>query len=54
MQIIEKKIPIYRLKDLPVRADLMRMRFEIPDDATQRFEDLMAAIDTQMDALAQE
>ncbi len=54
MHIIEKKIPIYRVKELPVRADLMRMRFEIPDDATQRFDDLMTVIDTQMDALARE
>ena len=32
----------------------MRMRFEIPDDALPRFDTLMVAIDTQMDALARE
>ena len=36
------------------RTELMRMRFEIADEATERFDDLMAAIDVQIDALAQE
>jgi V/A-type H+-transporting ATPase subunit A len=54
MAIAGKKIPIYRVKELPVRADLLRMRFEIPDDALTRFDDLMGALDTQMDALARE
>jgi len=54
MSIIEKKIPVYRVKALPVRTELMRMRFEIADEATERFDDLMAAIDVQIDALAQE
>ena len=53
MSIIEKKIPVYRVKALPVRTELMRMRFEIADEATERFDDLMAAIDVQIDALAQ-
>jgi V/A-type H+-transporting ATPase subunit A len=52
--IIAKKIPIYRIKDLPVRGDLMRMRFEIPDGSTDRFEALIDAIDAQMDALIRE
>ncbi len=54
MGIIERKIPVYRVKELPVRTDLMRMRFEIPNDGAARFEALMGAIDTQVDALAQE
>ena len=32
----------------------MRMRFEIADDATDRFDALMAAIDAHIDALALE
>jgi V/A-type H+-transporting ATPase subunit A len=51
---IARQIPIYRIKALPVRADLMRMRFEIADDTPERFEELMNAIDTQMRALARE
>ena len=54
MGIVERKIPVYRVKELPVRTDLMRMRFEIPNDGAARFEALMGAIDTQVDALAQE
>jgi V/A-type H+-transporting ATPase subunit A len=54
MSIVERKIPIYRVKELPVRVDLMRMRFEIPNDGAGRFDALMDAIDTQIDALAQE
>ena len=51
MEVIEKKIPVYRVKELPVRADVMRMRFEIPNEAPERFEALMAAVDVQMDGL---
>jgi V/A-type H+-transporting ATPase subunit A len=54
LAIVERKIPLYRVKELPVRADLMRMRFEIPDDAHARFDALGSAIDAQMDALARE
>jgi V/A-type H+-transporting ATPase subunit A len=52
--IIERKLPIYRVKELPVRTDLMRMRFEIPNDDAPRFDALMHTIDTQMDALIEE
>ena len=54
LAIVEGKIPVYRVKELAVRADLMRMRFEIPNDGAARFEALDAAIDAQMDALTQE
>jgi hypothetical protein len=37
-----------------VRTAIMRMRFEIANDAPQQFEALMQTIDAQMDALAQE
>jgi len=52
MAIIEQKIPIYRVKALAVRTDILRMRFEIADDAMAQFDALLAAIDAQMDALA--
>jgi len=54
MDVVERKIPIYRVKELPVRAQLMRMRFEIPDDDLDRFDALIDAIDSEMDALAVE
>jgi len=54
LAIIAKKIPIYRVKELPVRADLMRMRFEIPNDDAAGLDALTAAIDAQMDALTLE
>ena len=54
MAIVEQRIPIYRIKELPARSDLMRMRFEIPDDALPQFEVLMDTISAQMDALARE
>jgi V/A-type H+-transporting ATPase subunit A len=50
--VIEQKIPIYRIKQLPVRADLMRMRFEIPNDAPGRFDALVEQIEAQTRALA--
>jgi V/A-type H+/Na+-transporting ATPase subunit A len=54
LAIIEHKIPVYRVKGVGVRADLMRMRLEIPNDEPARFDALDSAIDTQMDALAKE
>ena len=54
LAIVAQKTPVYRVKELPVRTDLMRMRFEIPDDALPRFDSLMDAIDAQMDGLARE
>jgi len=54
MGIIEQKIPIYRVKELPARTDLMRMRFEIPDAELERFDALTEAITAQMDGLTRE
>ncbi|HVO28094.1 MAG TPA: V-type ATP synthase subunit A [Candidatus Margulisiibacteriota bacterium] len=54
LEIIERKIPVYRVKELPGRADVMRMRFEIPNDDAARFAALNAAIDAQMDELTRE
>jgi hypothetical protein len=52
LAVIERRIPIYRIKELPVRTDLLRMRFEIGNDALERFDALGDAIDAQMGALA--
>jgi V/A-type H+-transporting ATPase subunit A len=54
MAIVERKIPMYRVKALPVRSDLMRMRFAIANDDAAGFDRLMNAIDAQIDALARE
>jgi V/A-type H+-transporting ATPase subunit A len=54
MAIVERKIPIYRVKELPVRSEVIRMRFEIRDDEPERFQALMESIDSQMDLLGRE
>jgi V/A-type H+-transporting ATPase subunit A len=54
MAIVERKIPVYRVKELAVRSDLIRMRFEIPNDGATQFEALMDAVDAQVEALVQE
>ncbi|MBI3785178.1 MAG: V-type ATP synthase subunit A [Deltaproteobacteria bacterium] len=54
LQLIERKTPLYRIKELPVRTDLMRMRLGIADSEVERLDALLATIDAQMDALAQE
>ncbi|HXQ22374.1 MAG TPA: V-type ATP synthase subunit A [Candidatus Acidoferrales bacterium] len=54
MGLVEKKIPIYRIKQLGVRADLLRMRFEIPNDVPGRFEALLSQLDREMDTLLEE
>jgi len=52
--IVERKIPVYRVKALAVRTTLLRMRFEIANEATPQFDAVIAAIDAQMDALGRE
>jgi V/A-type H+-transporting ATPase subunit A len=54
MDLLARRIPVYRIKELPVRAELMRMRFEIPNAEPARFDALLAAVDAQMDALTRE
>jgi hypothetical protein len=54
LAILQKRIPIYRVKELAVRADLMRMRFDIPNDDAAGLEALTGAIDAQMDGLLRE
>ncbi len=54
LSLVERKIPLYRIKELPVRTDLMRMRLTIPDTELDRLDTLLATVDEQMDALARE
>ena len=54
MAIVERKIPVYRIKELPVRTALMRMRFELGNEDTEQFDALLSAVDVQMDGLARE
>ncbi len=54
MSIIEKKIPVYRVKELPVRIALTRMRFEIPNDDAEPFAALQRDVDAQMEQLERE
>ncbi len=54
LALVQKRTPVYRVRELPVRADLLRMRFEIPDSAVEQFQRLLTTIDAQMDALETE
>jgi len=54
LAVVARRLPVYRVKDLPVRSELLRMRFELPNDAAAQFDALMDRIDTQMDDLLQE
>jgi hypothetical protein len=54
MEVVGQSIPVYRIKELPVRTALLRMRFEIANDAPQAFDGLHAAIEAQMDGLSRE
>jgi V/A-type H+-transporting ATPase subunit A len=54
MALVRSRVPVYRIKELPVRTELMRMRFAIPDDAVERFGAIIDDVDAQMDELAAE
>jgi V/A-type H+-transporting ATPase subunit A len=54
LAVVARRLPVYRVKDLPVRSELLRMRFELPNDAAAQFDALTDRIDTQMDDLLQE
>jgi V/A-type H+-transporting ATPase subunit A len=51
---VARKIPIYRVKALPVRDELLRMRFDMGSDVVTTLARLVDAVDAQMDALAAE
>jgi V/A-type H+-transporting ATPase subunit A len=50
-EAVERHIPVYRVKELPVRARLLRMRLEIPNEALEKVGELAAEVDAQMDEL---
>ncbi len=54
LAVVARRLPVYRVKDLPVHSALLRMRFELPNDAAAQFDALIDSIDTQMDDLLQE
>jgi hypothetical protein len=47
------RIPIYRMRQLPARAELLRMRFEVESDGTEALARLRARLDQEFDALLQ-
>lgn len=49
--IIEKGAPIFTINELYVVQDIMRMKTGIPNDNVDEFDDLLADINDQMDAL---
>ncbi len=49
--IIEKGAPIFTITELTVVQDILRMKSRIPNDRVDEFDDLLATINEQMDAL---
>lgn len=49
--IIEKGAPIFTITELSVVQDILRMKSRIPNDKVDEFDDLLATINEQMDAL---
>lgn len=49
--IIEKGAPIFTITELSVVQDILRMKSRIPNDRIDEFDDLLATINEQMDAL---
>ncbi len=49
--IIEKGAPIFTITELSVVQDILRMKTRIPNDRVDEFDDLLATINEQMDAL---
>jgi vacuolar-type H+-ATPase catalytic subunit A/Vma1 len=54
MAIVAARIPVYRVKQLPVRSEILRMRFAIPEGDSSGLEGLAERIDREMDDLARE
>jgi V/A-type H+-transporting ATPase subunit A len=51
---VAARIPIYRVRQLPARAELLRMRFELEADGAEGLAALRARLDQEFDALLQE
>jgi V/A-type H+-transporting ATPase subunit A len=53
-EVIRKGAPIHRVRELPVREEIVRAKEKIPNDEPDRFKELTRKIDLEMDALYQD
>lgn len=53
-EILKRGAPIQRIRETAVREEIVRAKENISNEETGQFEDLMRAIDAEMDALYQE
>jgi V/A-type H+-transporting ATPase subunit A len=51
---VSARIPIYRVRQLATRAELLRMRFEVEGDGKEALARLRARLDEEFDALLEE
>lgn len=52
--VIKKGAPIYRIREMEVLEDIMRMKARIPNDELDQFEALLQSIDEEFDELEQD
>jgi V/A-type H+-transporting ATPase subunit A len=50
-EIIKRGAPIHRIREMPARERIVRAKDQIPNDKPELLDELMAAIDREMDAL---
>ena len=53
-EVVRRGAPIHRVRENPVREELVRAKEKIPNDRPQAFEELVTRIDREMDALLSE
>ncbi len=49
--VVESRIPLFRAMELPVVEEIHRAKYSISDDEVTRFDELLQAVDEQVDAL---
>ncbi len=50
-EVVKKGAPIHRVREMPVREEIVRAKGKIPNDKLEQFQELGRRIDEQMDAL---
>jgi len=53
-EVISRGAPIHRIREAPVREELVRAKDKIPNDQPQALKELIAEVDREMDALLSE
>lgn len=50
-EVVKKGAPIHRVREMPVREEIVRAKGKIPNDKLEQFQELGRRVDEQMDAL---